>query len=205
MKSVTAAEIAALAAWRILGAGDRVGGLVLSDTATAGVPARRSRGAALRLLEIVAGRNLALSAEAPVVADAAARLDAALTRAARIVTHDWLVLVVSDFDGAGEATLRILTGIARGNDLVLALVHDPAARETPQEGRIVVGDGRLQVELDLADARVRENLASVGGDRLKRLLAWQERLDAAILPVSAGKPTVPQLFRLFGAPPPRAA
>jgi hypothetical protein len=69
----------------------------------------------------------------------------------------------------------------------------------------VVGDGRLQVELDLADARVRRNLAAVGGDRLKRLLAWQERLDAAILPVSAGEPTIPQLLRLFGAPPRRRA
>jgi hypothetical protein len=86
---------------------------------------------------------------------------------------------------------------------VLALVHDPSAEEAPAEGRIVVGDGVLQVELDLADARVRRNLASIGGDRLKRLLAWQERLDAAILPVSAGAPTVPQLLRLFGAPPRR--
>ena len=65
------------------------------------------------------------------------------------------------------------------------------------------GDGRLQVELDLTDAHVRRNLAGVGGDRLTQLLAWQERLDAAILPVSAGEPTLPQLLRLFGAPPRR--
>ena len=203
MKSVTAAEVAALAAWRILGQGDRVGGLVLSDTDFAAVPARRSRGAVLRLLDLVADRNLALSAEAPAVPDAAARLDEALTRAAQIVTHDWLLLVVSDFDGAGDSTLRILSGIARGNDLVLALVHDPSAHEIPAEGRIVAGDGRLQVELDLADARVRRNLAATGGERIARLLAWQERLDAAILPVSAGEPTGPQLLRLFGAGPNR--
>ncbi|PZQ50836.1 MAG: DUF58 domain-containing protein [Rhodovulum sulfidophilum] len=203
MKSVTAAEIAAFAAWRILGAGDRVGGLVLSDTGVASVPARRSRGAALRLLDLVADRNRALSAEAPAVPDAPARLDAALARAAALVTHDWLVLVVSDFDGAGEATLRTLTGIARGNDVVLAIVHDPSAHEIPDKGRMVVGDGRLQVELDLADARARRNLASVGGERIARLVAWQSRLDAAILPVSAGEPTLPQLRRLFGAPPRR--
>ena len=205
MKSVTAAEIAALAAWRILGQGDRVGGLVLSDRGTDAIPARRSRGAVLRLLDLVADANLALSADAPVVPDATARLDAALTRAAEIVTHDWLLLVVSDFDGAGDATLRILSGVARGNDIVLAIVHDPSAHETPAKGRIVVGDGRLQVELDLADARVRRNLAATGGERIARLLAWQERLEAAILPVSAGEPTIPQLLRLFGAPPRRRA
>jgi len=203
MKSVTAAEIAALAAWRILGQGDRVGGLVLTDQSFGGVPARRSRGAVLRLLDLVAAANLALAAEAPVVPDAAARLDAALARAAEIVTHDWLLLVVSDFDGAGDATLRTLTRISRANDIVLAIVHDPSAHETPAKGRIVVGDGRLQVELDLADARVRQNLAATGSGRIATLLAWQERLDAAILPVSAGEPTIPQLLRLFGAPPRR--
>ena len=113
--------------------------------------------------------------------------------------------MVSDFDGADDTTFRILGGIARANDLVLALVHDPSANELPESGRIVVGDGRMQVELDLAHAQVRRNLAAVGGDRLKRLLAWQERLDAAILPVSAGEETAPQLPRLFGAPPRRSA
>jgi hypothetical protein len=137
------------------------------------------------------------------VPEAPARLDAALTEAAGVLTHDWLLLVVSDFDGADDATLDALTGIARGNDIVLAVVHDPSAHEVPESGRMVVGDGRLQVELDLADTRVRRNLAAVGGDRIATLLAWQQRLDAAILPVSAGEPTVPQLLRLFGAPPRR--
>lgn len=205
MKSVTAAEIAALAAWRILGAGDRVGGLVLSDTAIDAVPARRSRAAVLRLLERVATRNAALSAEAPVVPGAPARLDVALTRAAGIVTHDWLVLVVSDFDGAGDATLATLTAIARDNDVVMAIVHDPSAHEIPDKGRLVAGDGRLQVELDFADARVRQNLDAVGGGRIRRLLDWGEKLDAAILPVSAGEPTLAQLIRLFGGRPRRAA
>lgn len=205
MKSVTAAETAALAAWRILGQGDRVGGLVLSDGGVDAVPARRSRGAVLRLLDLVAARNQALSAEAPAVADAPARLDPVLAQAARIVTHDWLVLVVSDFDGAGDATLRILSGIAAGNDLVLAIVQDPASHELPASGRIVAGDGRLQVDLDLADARVRQNLDAVGGARIRRLLAWQARLDAAILPLSAGEPTLPQLLALFGARPRRRA
>lgn len=203
MKSVTAAEIAALAAWRILGQGDRVGGMVLSDAGLAALPARRSRAAVLRLLDAIADANLALAADAPIVPGNAGRLNAALARAAAILTHDWLLLVASDFDGADDETLRLLTGIARGNDIVLALVHDPSAHEIPDSGRLVVGDGRLQVELDFTDTRVRRNLSATGGERIQTLLDWQQRLDAAILPVSAGEPTVPQLLRLFGAPPRR--
>lgn len=200
MKSSTAAEIAALAAWRILAAGDRVGGLVLSDAGLAEIPPRRSRAAVLRLLAAAADRNAALSATAPVVTEAPARLNAALGRAAHVLTHDWLLLVISDFDGADDETLRLLARIARGNDVVLALVHDPTARDIPARGRIVVGDGRRRAALDLAAPRVRRNLAAIGGERLDMLLGWRARLDAAILPVSAGEETAPQMLRLFGAP-----
>ena len=95
MKSVTAAEIAALAAWRILGAGDRVGGLVLSDAGLAAVPARRSRGAVLRLLDRVADRNLALSARRRSSPTPPPASTPRSTRPRSIVTHDWLLLVVS--------------------------------------------------------------------------------------------------------------
>lgn len=198
MKSVTAAEIAGLAAWSILAGGDRVGGIVLSDDQIDLVPARRSRATVLRLLKSIAERNGDLSADAPDVPQASPRLNDALQRVGRIVTHDWLVVVVSDFDGADDETLRLLTSIARGNDVVLAIVHDPAALEIPASGRLVAGNGRLQVELDLAQSHVRRNLAAVGGDRIRRLLAWQQRLDAAILPVSAGEDAAPQVSRLLG-------
>ena len=79
----------------------------------------------------------------PAVPEAPARLNAALDQAAGIMTHDWLLLVVSDFDGADDATLRTLTRISHGNDIVLAIVHDPSAHELPEKGRMVVGDGRL--------------------------------------------------------------
>lgn len=199
MKSVTAAEIGAFAAWRILGAGDRVGGLVISDGGIEDQRPARSRHAVLRLLSLVAARNAALSAEAPVMAGAAGMLDQALERAARIVTHDWLVIILSDFDGATDTTFRSLSHLARNNDLVLGLVFDPLANEIPSRGRLVVGDGSLQVELDFATRKVQQNLAEAGGERLRSLLAWQERLDAAILPVSAGEATLPQLLRLFGS------
>lgn len=201
MKSVTAAEIAGLAAWRILSAGDRVGGMVLTDTSLDETRAARSRAVVLRLLGQVADKNGALSASTEVVPGASAALNRALRHAAGILTHDWLLIVISDLDGADDETLRLLVDIAARNDVVMALVHDPIAHETPDTGRLVVGDGRLQVELDFADARVRRNLAQVGGERLKRLLDWQTRLNAAILPVSAGEATGPQLLRLFGAPP----
>src|ERR1700733_5423782 len=49
MKSVVAAEIAALAAWRVFHQGDRVGAFIFNDTTTEQLRMHRSRGAVLRL------------------------------------------------------------------------------------------------------------------------------------------------------------
>ena len=62
---------------------------------------------------------------------------------------------------------------------------------------------------DLRDSRIPHG--GVGGATSMSQHAWRLALfapkplgtDAAILPVSAGEPTVPQLLRLFGAPPRR--
>ena len=78
MKSVTAAEAAALAAFRILDQGDRVGGIVFGDTRIAEIRPRRSRAGLRRFLTALADANGLLTADAP-----AGGAAAALRRAAR--------------------------------------------------------------------------------------------------------------------------
>jgi uncharacterized protein (DUF58 family) len=51
MKSVVAAELAALAAWRTLDAGDRIGGLVFNEEEIVEIRPHRSQGRAMRLLQ----------------------------------------------------------------------------------------------------------------------------------------------------------
>src|SRR5580698_7545386 len=50
MKSVIAAEISALAAWRVLRQGDRIGAFVFNDGHTEAIRMRRSRANVLRIL-----------------------------------------------------------------------------------------------------------------------------------------------------------
>src|SRR6201991_3725008 len=60
MKSVTAAEAAAIGAWRVLGAGDRIGAVVFGDRGFVEVTARRSRKTVLQILAAIFESNLAL-------------------------------------------------------------------------------------------------------------------------------------------------
>ena len=206
MKSVTAAEIAALAAWRILAQGDRVGGLVLSDSRLR----RPSRPAAAAppscaCSQLVAQANAALSAEAPVGARCrgpARRRRSPAPPGSSPTTGSSSSSPTST--APATTTLRHLSGISRRNDVIMALVHDPSAHEIPE-----TRPDRRRRRPACRSSSTSPTPASaatsrpVGGDRLRRLLDWQAKLDAAILPVSAGEPTVPQLLRLFGAPPRR--
>ena len=57
MKSVVAAEATALAAWRVLQAGDRVGALVFDDQDVVEIPPQRSEQQVLRILDTVVKKN----------------------------------------------------------------------------------------------------------------------------------------------------
>ena len=62
MKSVTAAEAAALAAFRILDQSDRVGGIVFGDEVIAEIRPQRSRRAVNTFLSAIAAANARLAA-----------------------------------------------------------------------------------------------------------------------------------------------
>jgi uncharacterized protein (DUF58 family) len=204
MKSVAAAEIAALGAWRMLGQGDRVGGFVFDDEQIAELRPYRSRAAVMRLLETVATRNEALRADAPGRRNPA-QLDAVLDATARVATHDHLVVVASDLDGAGDRTRDLLRRLARHNDVVVALVYDPFLLSLPRSTDLVVSDGELQVELTVGNATVRKGIAGFVSARARAILGWPQELGVPVLPISAGEETAPQLRKLLGqtSPAPR--
>ena len=198
MKSVTAAEAAAIAAFRVLDAGDRIGGIVFNETEQREFTPRRSRQSLYSLLEAVAQMNGALHADNPATAEPG-NLNKVLKSIARIAGHDHLVLVLSDFDGIDEATERHLAGIAAHNDLILGLVHDPSARSIGKQPKAVLGDGTQQAEVDFGRAEIAEAVRRLSSARLDAILDWQTRINLSVLPLSAGEETLPQLRRLMGA------
>src|SRR4029079_240463 len=104
LKSVTAAEAAAIGAWRVLGVGDRVGAVVFGDRDLVEVKARRSRGTVLQILGAVVTQISALGVVRGLVSPPG-MLNTALDRARGRASHDAVVVVISDFDGA-DATTR---------------------------------------------------------------------------------------------------
>ena len=202
MKSVTAAEAAAIGAWRVLGVGDRVGAIVFNDRDLVEIKARRSRATVLQILNAVVARNRALGVGRG-LASAPSMLNTALEHATRRALHDAAVIVISDFDGADDATRKMIGAMTRHNNVVALLVHDPLQSDLPASASMTVTDGELQIELEVGRASVRRSLEQATEARLKGVFAWTRELGVPVLPLSAAEETAPQLRRLLGAMPSR--
>jgi uncharacterized protein (DUF58 family) len=197
MKSVAAAEAAALCAWRILAVGDRVGGWVFNDERLDEVGPARTRAAVTRLLEVVVEQNALLRADST-AKRTPSRLNAALEAVARVAKHDHVVIVISDFDGNDERTRDLLLGLSLHNDVIAMFIYDPFLFELPSAGAMVVSDGDLQVELPFGAGRVRKRLSQAADARLKELLEWRSEIGVPVLPISSAEGTAEQLRKLLG-------
>jgi uncharacterized protein (DUF58 family) len=200
MKSVTAAQAAAIGAWRVLDVGDRVGAIIFNDRDLVETPARRSRATVLQILSAIVAQNQALGVGRGLI-PAPEMLNKALVQARRRALHDSVVIIISDFDGADEATRNSIGALGRHNDVVALLVHDPLQSDLPPSASMTVTDGELQIRLDVGSDSVRENIAQATQERLKGVFAWTHELGIPVLPLSAAEDTPEQLRRLLGALP----
>jgi uncharacterized protein (DUF58 family) len=202
LKSVTAAEAAAIAAFRILEAGDRVGGIVFDDERQIELAPRRSAKTVHALLQSICELNAGLHADREVRA-APAGLNQVLRSVARLAHHDNLVMIFSDFAGIDETTHRRLTGLAAHNDLVLMLVFDPSAEGLSGDQHLVIGDSQMQAEVNLGATGTREALTTFSRARLDRIRQWQNEINLSVLSLSAGEETLPQIRQQMGRLAPR--
>lgn len=202
MKSVTAAQAAAITAWRILGVGDRVGAIVFNDRDLVEVRPMRSRANVLRILAVIAEQNQALGVGRGITSDPS-MLNRALDQTRRLAPHDAVVMVISDFDGADDATRGMVSALAQHNDVVALLVHDPLQSDLPASASMTVTDGELQIVLDVGRDRVRKSIVEAIQSRLRDVLAWTSELGIPVLPLSAAEEPAEQLRRLLGGLPAR--
>jgi len=197
MKSVTAAEIAAVVAWRILSVGDRVGGIVFNDRSIEEVRPQRSRRIVLQYLTKLAEQNQALGVGRGITRDAT-MLNRALDRIRRVAPHDATVVIFSDFDGADETTRHAIAALAAHNTVIAVLIHDPSQSELPAAGRMTVTDGELQIALDVAHGSTRQNILDMSKTRLRSVFEWTRDFGVPVLPLSTAEEPVNQLHHLLG-------
>lgn len=197
MKSVIAAEAAAIAAHRVLAQGDRIGGIVFGDDAVAEHRPQRRAVSLTRFLNSIAEANGHLNAGATPAHTV--QINDILRTAARVSTSNALVMVFSDFDGLDKASEGLLRKLAASNDLILFHVADPQAfAPLPDRIRMTISDGALQADLDGSHGDIRAQVEATLQDRLAHLYEWSNRYGFPIVPLTTETPALDQIRALFG-------
>lgn len=192
MKSVAAAELAAIGAWRVLSQKDRVGAVVFNDSTVDEIRPHRSRSAVMQILGSLVKYNHSLSLDAG-VQPKPAMLNEALRRTDRLATHDFLVCIITDGNGFDDESRRLLTRIARHNDVLFGFVYDPMEAELPDAGSLVMGDGSSQVEVDTARARLRERYRDSFDEHRRIGREFLLQREAPVLPICTDRDVADQL------------
>ena len=186
LKSVQAAQVAALLAWAAARVGDRVGGVVMTASGQQTRPARPRREAVLTLLKCLV-ESQPRTPQPPIPG----LLDAGLMRLERITHPGSLLPVISDFRSLSSDAEQRLGRLSRHNDLLLIWVYDPLEAEPPPPGRYRLGIPGHLIELDskAAASRWRQQFA----EQQQRLQRLARRLGCPLIPLSTAASPVTAL------------
>ena len=198
MKSVTAAEAAAITAFRVRSQGDRIGGIVFGDDELWTVEPRSSARALNTLMHNIVAANQSLESGRAVPANRG-WFNEVLAKVVGVAHHDHLVVIFSDFAGLDDISEKRLGNLSAHNDVILVLVHDRAAAEFAADERLIISDGGMQAELQAQTRHIKEAVQSFSRDRLERIYALQGKVNLSVLPLESTQDTLAQMRRLMGA------
>lgn len=197
MKSVVAAEVAAISAWRVLSVGDRVGALVFNDTDVAVIPPHRSRERVMQILKQVTEKNHALNAASALKARPE-KLNEVLKQVGILAGHDCLVCLITDADGINSETRKHITRLSEHNDVIATFIFDPLEKQMPAAGRLRFTDGDTQLEADTTDKNLRKTFQNEFEQKLERMQSSSRRYSMPVLAMDTINPVEDQLRDAFG-------
>lgn len=197
MKSVIAAELAAVAAWRCLDQGDRVGAIVFNDDELTEIRPQRSRKTVQQILGEIVRQNQQLDSKTSSPPNAA-MLNRVLDHVSRIARHDCLVTVITDMLGADPESRRHMTKLAHHNDVIVSFVYDPMEKQLPRRGSMVFSKGDSQLEIDTSDQKLREGYEALFVDRLGGARKVLLQRAVPLVPISTAEDPIKQIQSQLG-------
>jgi len=193
-KSVVAAELAALSAFRILKEGDRVGGVIFTDNGIDIIYPKRNRKNILKFLEQIVHRNHELAdSDAGVFEE---MLKETMLKVRNIVTHDFLVILISDFHRYATTTIKYIKQLSQHNDIILAKVTDPMENQIPSV-RYVGGDGKSQIVIDGRNKKLRERIDTGQSEDLEKFKTEMRKHRIPVLEINTIDKVDQQLKDVF--------
>jgi uncharacterized protein (DUF58 family) len=202
MKSVVAAELAALIAWCAIAHGDRVGALLFGEDQNRTFRPARSEAQVQRICEGLVQSTHALLTSERSAHDVFAE---ALRACMRLCAHDALLVVISDFRSLSDEALALLRRLRAHNDLLLAWITDPLEKNLPARGFLPVTDGERRFTLPAAEPGFRQAFAAEFERERQRFDEFVRRSGGIGFELSSAEDPAQRLREVLGRRPSRAA
>lgn len=138
-KSVVAAKAAALLAWSAAQHGDRLGGLIFSETVHQELRPQRGKAATLQFIQKLSEHPAWNDFKNPVIDNTSG--NHALNRLRRVARPGSLIFLISDFRHMDDSMQSSLAQLARHNDIVMLFISDPLEATLPPAGYYRVSNG----------------------------------------------------------------
>lgn len=196
-KAGAAAEVAALSAWRVLQAKDRVGAILFGDDELVQIRPRRSRENVTRICSELVRLNEKLSATSP--KSSKRNLNAALQRALNVALHDYLVVLITDYTGADGETEKLCTSLAAHNDVLAVMTYDPLGIRLPDSAELQITDGEEILAVPQGE-RFSESYEEAFRARVDSIKGILGSIRIPILPICTHEAVCDQILDALGAP-----
>ncbi len=195
MKSVVAAEIAALVAWRVTALGDKIGAVVFNDSQVYAIRPQRSRHHVMRLLSKITELNGELKAGTQ---GNGKQQNIALKKLLPLLSHDSLVILISDGNGWSAAESQNIRRLSQHNDLIAVNIVDAGEQKIPALGQLIISDGNAQISIDSNRRAIQTSFQEQQHKRLGNMECELKRSNIPLISINTGEPTHTQLIRALG-------
>ena len=193
-KAVIAGELASIIAHKIKKGGDRIGGMVYTgDNYELITPKRDARNIIYFLQKIVDANQ---SIYEPKAIDFEKSLTEVIAKINNVVTHDFVVFIISDFHRYSDSVLQYLSELSLHNDIVLIKVFDTLEEQIPSE-KLMVTDKTHQINLNGKDQQLKEKLETSFENNYKNFKSELEKYKINIFKINTAEPVEEQLIEVF--------
>ena len=197
MKSVIAAELAALIAWQINGSGDRIGAVIYGDTDLHVVPAKRGYQHVVQMLSEVVKYNRSLSIGKPMT-DPSQSYNNMLAKLSHVCGHNALVMLISDGYGWNDNSVALMKKLRQHNEVVACQIDDPLERQLPTMAQMIVSDGDHQIQFSSQNEDVQQKFKSKLTDKLTKFTRTAKKYRIPLISIDTMRPVEIQLRKALG-------
>jgi len=216
MKSVIAAELAALIAWQISDSGDRIGAVVYNDLETKVIPAKRGKQHVVHLLSEVLKKNHELSLDQTVdkaldksidlsskyntqsLNDDSESYNKMLATLNKVSSHNGLIILIGDGHGFNDNSTDYIKQLRQHNEVIACHISDPLELKLPEMSQMVVSDGKQQIQFSSEKKKFQQNYQAEITRQLESYVSAAKKYRIPLIEIDTITPVEQQLRKALG-------